>query len=185
MAGKIWGSHGNNQCSVPEDLPGPAGRRPLPGQAPPRDAALGGDRTLPAEPAIYIVEDDDAVRDSLQVLMGVKGLRVEAFASGIEFLEAVVPGVSGCLLIDFELPDIDGLVVLERLRARKIRLPAIMITGYSDDLLRRRAMAAGVVDFVLKPFAVAHVMDRVEAALLGTSERWTAEDDRPVDPDPV
>ncbi len=136
--------------------------------------------SVPATPTIYVVEDNDAVRDSLLVLMRVKGLRVEAFASGIEFLEAVVPRVTGCLLIDFQLPDINGLVVVEQLQARKIRLPVIMITGHGDDLLRHRAMAADVVDFVLKPFAVSNIMDRVEAAL-ALSERWTAEDERPGD----
>ena len=137
---------------------------------------------MTAESIIYVVEDNDAVRDSLVVLMSIKDWKARAFASGIEFLEAVRPAIPGCLLIDFQLRDLDGLAVIEELKARNIRLPVIMITGHADEYVRRRTRDAGVVGLVEKPFAFTNVMNRVEAAL-ALSERQMAADHRPHGPE--
>lgn len=127
---------------------------------------------MSAKAIIYIVDDNSAVRDSLAVLMAAKGLETRSFASGREFLDAVAPVILGCLLIDFQLPDLDGLAVIEELKVRNIHLPAILITGHSDEYVRRRVRVAGVVALVVKPFVVTNVMDWVEVAL-AHSERGT------------
>ncbi len=132
---------------------------------------------MAVESIIYVVEDNDAVRDSLMVMMSIKGLKARDFASGAEFLEAVTPTIPGCLLIDFQLRDLDGLAVIEELKARNISLPVIMITGYADEYVRRRTRDAGVVGLVEKPFAFTNVMNRIEAAL-ALSERRMAADER-------
>ena len=103
-------------------------------------------------PTVFIVDDDEAVRDSLRVLLEAAGHRAESFASGKEFLTAMPSMAEGCLIVDVRMPGIGGLAVQEQLRDEHVLLPVIVITGHGDVALAVRAMKAGAVDFVEKPF---------------------------------
>ncbi|HEY0832474.1 MAG TPA: response regulator, partial [Azospirillum sp.] len=107
---------------------------------------------MPAEPTVFVVDDDDAVRDSLQVLLECAGFRVESFASPADFLASDAPRRAGCLLVDVRMPEMSGLEVQERLAGAGHALPVIVMTGHADVPLAVRAMKAGAVDFVEKPF---------------------------------
>jgi two-component system, LuxR family, response regulator FixJ len=117
------------------------------------------------QPTLFIVDDDESVRDSLQLLLESAGHRVRSFASGSEFLTAMPSAEDGCLIIDVRMPGIGGLDVQERLRVDGIALPVIVITGHGDVPLAVRAMKAGAVDFVEKPFAEEAILAAVERAL--------------------
>jgi len=103
-------------------------------------------------PCVYIVDDDEAVRDSLSVLLESKGYVVKGFASAPEFLAAAPSLPVGCLIVDIRMPEMDGLELQERLRSRALGFPMIVITGHADVPLAVRAMKAGAVDFIEKPF---------------------------------
>ena len=127
--------------------------------------------TLP-EPAVYIVDDDAAVRDSLAWLLSSVKLPVKAFASAEEFLDALDPVPTGCVLIDVRMPGTSGLQLQEILKKRAEHLAVIIVTGHADVPMAIRAMKAGAMDFVEKPFndqqvleLVAKVMDENTRAL--------------------
>ena len=117
------------------------------------------------QPTLFVVDDDEAVRESLQLLLESAGHRVRSFASGSEFLTAMPSSEDGCLIIDVRMPGIGGLDVQERLRVERIALPVIVITGHGDVPLAVRAMKAGAVDFVEKPFTEQAILAAVERAL--------------------
>lgn len=117
------------------------------------------------QPTLFIVDDDEAVRESLQLLLESAGHRVRSFASGGEFLTTMPSSGDGCLIIDVRMPGIGGLDVQERLRVDGIALPVIVITGHGDVPLAVRAMKAGAVDFVEKPFTEQMILAAVGRAL--------------------
>jgi two-component system response regulator FixJ len=117
------------------------------------------------QPTLFIVDDDEAVRESLQLLLESAGHSVRSFASGSEFLTAMPSSEDGCLITDVRMPGIGGLDVQERLRDEHIALPVIVITGHGDVPLAVRAMKAGAVDFVEKPFTEQAILAAVERAL--------------------
>jgi two-component system response regulator FixJ len=123
---------------------------------------------MPDTPIIFIVDDDEAVRDSLQTLLDVEGYRTEVFDSGLAFLEAYGAERAGCLLADVRMPDMSGLDLQEILRERSSRLPVIIITGHGDVPMAVRAMKAGAVDFIEKPFSETTILDGVKRALAVT-----------------
>jgi two-component system response regulator FixJ len=120
---------------------------------------------MPPELTVFIVDDDDAVRDSLQVLLESADLPVEVFASPTAFLNSPAPARAGCLLVDVRMPEMDGIAVQERLRAAKSPLPVIVMTGHADVPLAVRAMKAGAVDFIEKPFDDETIIETVRRAL--------------------
>ncbi|HYH20157.1 MAG TPA: response regulator FixJ [Azospirillum sp.] len=120
---------------------------------------------MPAEPTVFIVDDDDAVRDSLQVLLECAGFRVESFGSPSDFLASDAPCRPGCLLVDVRMPEMSGLEVQERLAEAGHALPVIVMTGHADVPLAVRAMKAGAVDFVEKPFDDEALIKGVRTAL--------------------
>lgn len=120
---------------------------------------------MPAEPTVFIVDDDDAVRDSLQILLECAGFRVESFGSPSAFLGSDAPRRAGCLLVDVRMPEMSGLEVQERLAEAGHALPVIVMTGHADVPLAVRAMKAGAVDFVEKPFDDDALIRGVRAAL--------------------
>jgi two-component system response regulator FixJ len=120
---------------------------------------------VPPERSVYIVDDDEAVRDSLSVLLGSKGYAVRSFGSALEFLAAAPSLPSGCLIVDIRMPEMDGLELQARLRARALGFPMIVITGHGDVPLAVRAMKAGAVDFIEKPFASERILDSLDGAL--------------------
>ena len=104
------------------------------------------------EQVVYVVDDDEALRDSLVWLLESQGFRVEAHASAEDFLEAWQPEFNGCLLLDVRMPGLSGLELHERLRARYCTLPIIFITGHGDVPMAVAALKKGAVDFIEKPF---------------------------------
>ena len=114
---------------------------------------------------VFIVDDDEAVRDSLEALLAAKGHAVEAYASGEAFLAAYKPEFCGCALVDLRMPGIDGLGVIERLKARGSTLPIVVVTGHGDVPLAVRAMKAGAIDFIEKPYNNRTILDAVRQAL--------------------
>ena len=123
---------------------------------------------MTAEPVVIVVDDDEAVRDSLSFLLDVAGYRARAFASGAALLAtplAPLAAGAGCLLLDVRMPEIDGVTTLERLRAAGFRIPTIIMTGHADVPLAVRAMKAGARDFIEKPFSDGAILAAVAQAL--------------------
>jgi two-component system response regulator FixJ len=120
---------------------------------------------MPADLIVYIVDDDDAVRDSLSVLLESKAYIVRSFGSAPEFLAAAPSLPVGCLIADIRMPEMDGLELQQRLIERSLHFPMIVITGHGDVPLAVRAMKAGAIDFIEKPFASEAILDSLGAAL--------------------
>ena len=120
---------------------------------------------MPRERPVYIVDDDEAVRDSISVLLESKGYAVRSFGSAPEFLTAAPSLPVGCLIADIRMPEMDGLELQQHLIDRSLQFPLIVITGHGDVPLAVRAMKAGAVDFIEKPFASEAILTSVEAAL--------------------
>jgi FixJ family two-component response regulator len=117
------------------------------------------------EPIVYVVDDDQAVRDSLRWLIESIGHRVEAFDHAQEFLDAYDSEQPGCLVLDVRMPGMSGLDLQDRLRDRGIQLPIIIITGHGDVPMAVRAMKSGALDFVEKPFSDQVLLERIQQAL--------------------
>lgn len=107
---------------------------------------------MASTPTVFVVDDDRAVRDSIQWLVESIGVDVETFDSPKRFLETCKPDRPGCLLLDVRMPDMSGVQLQEILRKRGFTLPVIVITGYGEVTTAVRAMKQGAVDFVEKPF---------------------------------
>lgn len=107
--------------------------------------------TEPSPRMIYIVDDDDAVRDSLRALLESLGFEVRDFHSARDFLAERKVDSSGCLLLDLHMPVMSGLDLLEHMRDNGPQLPTIVITGRSDAFLKERALRSGARDFIDKP----------------------------------
>ena len=131
----------------------------------------------PDSPTIFVVDDDDAVRDSLCTSLAASGYRSEGYESGPAFLAADVGGRPGCVLVDVRMPGMDGLELQQQLRTREIGLPVIFMTGFGEVALAVQAMKAGAVDFVEKPFSLDVLKDCIGRALArgATSQRRAAE----------
>ena len=120
---------------------------------------------MPANPVVHIVDDDEAVRQSLAFMLGSAGLPVRLYESASAFLEDLDPMLCGCLVTDVRMPDMTGIELLGRLKDKVPCLPAIVITGHGDVPLAVEAMKAGAVDFIEKPFEDEVLLRAVEAAL--------------------
>jgi len=116
-----------------------------------------------AEPAwtVFVVDDDAAVRDSLAFLLEAAGFAVRTFDSAEAFLDALRPDWAGCLLTDVRMPGLSGVELQETLARRGVELPVIVMTGHGDVPLAVRAMKAGAVDFLEKPFDDAQLIERL------------------------
>ncbi len=114
---------------------------------------------------VFVVDDDQAMRNSLKWLIESVGVAVESFASADDFLARYQTGRSGCLVLDVRMPGMSGLELLEHLVARKIRIPVVIITGHGDVPMAVRAMKAGAVDFIEKPFNDEVLLDAIRRAL--------------------
>jgi two-component system response regulator FixJ len=120
---------------------------------------------MAAEPTIYIVDDDEAVRQSLAFLLKTAGIAAQSFDSAKAFLDAL-PGVtSGCVITDVRMPEITGIDLLRTLKQEKPDIPVIVITGHGDIALAVEAMKIGAIDFLEKPFDDDHLLGAVRAAL--------------------
>ena len=114
---------------------------------------------------ISIVDDDDSVRDSLQRLMRSVGLAVNVFASAEEFLNSDRLRYTDCLILDVRLPGMDGFDLQRHLANSHSEIPIIFITSHEDDELRARALNAGAIDYLLKPFNNKDLLDAIDEAL--------------------
>ncbi|MAU60278.1 response regulator FixJ [Parvibaculum sp.] len=114
---------------------------------------------------IHVVDDDEAVRSSLRMLLESAGFDVAAYASAADFLESYRSGLSGCVVADVRMPGMDGIQLQEELAQRHAHLPFIAMTGHGDVPLAVRAMKAGAVDFIEKPFEADDLISAVERAL--------------------
>ena len=114
---------------------------------------------------VFVVDDDDGMRQSLKNLIRSVGLRVEAFASAQEFLRSKLTDVPGCLVLDVRLPGLSGLDLQKRMADAGIEIPIIFITGHGDIPMSVRAMKAGAVEFLTKPFRDQDLLDAVQQAL--------------------
>lgn len=117
------------------------------------------------EPIVYVVDDDASVREALRNLFRSVGLRVEVFGSGGEFLQSRLADVAGCLILDIRLPRLSGLDFQVELAKAGIHIPIIFMTGHGDIPMTVRAMKAGAVDFLTKPFRDQDMLDAVTAAI--------------------
>ncbi|WP_247887343.1 response regulator FixJ [Azospirillum sp. SYSU D00513] len=114
---------------------------------------------------VFIVDDDEAVRDSLAILLESAGFQVESFDSPLAFLRSDAPSRPGCLLTDVRMPEMNGIEMQERLVREGRTLPVIVMTGHADVPLAVRAMKAGAADFIEKPFEDQQLIDSLRAAL--------------------
>lgn len=128
-------------------------------------AKVREDASMLKEPTVFIVDDDQAVRDSLCWLIEAAGLSVKAFNSAQEFLAIYDPQWAGCLVLDVRLPGMSGLELQRELAQRQVMLPIIIITGHGDVSTAVRAMKAGAIDFIEKPFSDDLLIHRVRDAL--------------------
>ncbi len=124
-----------------------------------------------AEPVVWVVDDDEAMRSSLKWLIESVGMRVESFDSADAFLRDHYPGRFGCLLLDVRMPGMSGLDLLEYMERERMMPPTIIITGHGDVPMAVRAMKAGAVDFIEKPFNDETLLDAIRHALAKEEER--------------
>ncbi len=129
---------------------------------------------------IAIVDDDDAVRESLQALLEVNGYAAVTYASAEAFLASFRQAKARCALVDLQMPGMDGLALLARLRELGAALPVVMVTGHGDVPLAVKAMQAGAVDFMEKPYSHQAILDTVQRALR-SGERTTGDDQATVE----
>ena len=120
---------------------------------------------MPPEPTVFVVDDDEAVRDSMKWLVESVGLRVEIFESAQAFLAGYDPGRPGCLVLDVRMPGMSGLELQERLAEEDIGIPVIVMTGFGDVPTAVRAMKTGAVDFIEKPFNDQAMLDLIHDSL--------------------
>ncbi|MDD9992271.1 MAG: response regulator FixJ, partial [Rhodospirillales bacterium] len=114
---------------------------------------------------VAVIDDDDAVRDSLSALLEAAGYDVDTYASGRAFLDALSRASPACALVDVRMPEMDGLELQRRLTDAAPSLPVIIITGHGDIAMAVRAIKAGAVDFVEKPFTDRTILDGIAQAL--------------------
>jgi FixJ family two-component response regulator len=119
----------------------------------------------PDDPVVLVVDDDPSLREALSSLLRSVGLRVEVFGSAPEMLQAPLPEVASCLVLDIRLPKRSGLDFQTELINSNIRIPIIFITAHGDVPMSVRAMKAGAVDFLTKPFRDQDLLDAVANAL--------------------
>ena len=129
---------------------------------------------------VYIVDDDEAVRDSLHDLMDSVGLKSQTFASCQDFLANYMPEQQGCLILDIRMPMMSGLELQEELNKRNTSLAIIFITGHGDVTMAVKAMSDGAQDFVQKPFRDQDLLDRINHTLGKCSKGYDLQQERQV-----
>jgi two-component system response regulator FixJ len=119
---------------------------------------------MPGSFVVHIVDDDEAVRQSLAFLLSTAGIPVRVYESATSFLAGLATLQAGCLITDVRMPEMTGLELLQQLRGKGIKLPVIVITGHGDIPLAVEAMKCGALDFIEKPFAEESILRAVRAA---------------------
>lgn len=126
-------------------------------------------------PTVHIVDDDNAVRESLALLLGLRGYATRRYASAEEFLGSVKPGTPGCVLLDLRMPGMSGLEAQSALSAKSIHLPVIILTAHGDVASARAALKNGAFDFIEKPVDDTALSSTIDAALNADAERQVRE----------
>lgn len=117
------------------------------------------------EPVVFVVDDDEAVRDSARILLASVGLRSQTFKTAHQFLLNTRPDVPSCLVLDVRLPEISGLDFQRELIEAGVSIPVIFITGHADIPMSVQAMKAGAVEFLTKPFRDQELLDSIQRAI--------------------
>jgi FixJ family two-component response regulator len=130
-----------------------------------RDGGRMNDEHSGSQSTVYVVDDDASVRRGLSNLIRSVGLRVEVFASASEFLAAKRPDAPACLILDVRMPGLSGLDFQTELTKARNRIPIIFITGHADIPMTVKAMKAGAIEFLTKPFRDQDLLDAVQVAL--------------------
>ena len=130
------------------------------------------------EPLVHIIDDDEAMRDSLLFLLDTAGFRVAASDSAAAFLKTIPDPALGCIITDIRMPDMTGLELIKVLRAEGHAYPVVVITGHGDVPLAVEAMKAGVVDFIEKPFDDETLLDAIRVAFRARTEQAGANPER-------
>lgn len=120
---------------------------------------------MKSAPVVFVVDDDPSVRSSLKFLIGTVGLHVETFDSAEAALQKLSPETAGCLVLDVRLRGLSGLDLQHELAARNCQVPIVFITGHGDIPMSVRAMKAGAIEFLTKPFRDQDLLDAVRIAL--------------------
>ena len=120
---------------------------------------------MPSKGKVYVIDDDEAMRDSLNFLLASTGFDVVLFESAQSFLDALPDLAFGCVLSDVRMPGIDGIELLNRMKARNSPLPIVIMTGHGDIPLAVEAMKLGAVDFLEKPFDDGRLVAMIETAI--------------------
>ncbi len=123
---------------------------------------------------VHIIDDDEAIRRSVAFMLKTSGYRVHCWSSGVAFLKEAKKAEPGCILLDVRMPEMDGLEVQAELTQRGITAPVVIVTGHGDIAIAVRAMKAGAVDFIEKPFQKDVLLTAIELAL----DRLTLAGDR-------
>ena len=126
------------------------------------------------DPIVYVIDDDESVRHSLEFLLDVAGIRVRSFASADAFLKSAPPLARACVVTDVRMPGMTGVELAEELRRRSAGTPVIVVTGHADVPLAIQAMKAGAADFIEKPFDDDVMITAIRDALARHSDEETA-----------
>jgi FixJ family two-component response regulator len=118
-----------------------------------------------AQPVVFVVDDDDSMRRALSNLIRSVGLQAETFATAADFLAVKLPDAPCCLILDIRLPGLSGLDFQAKLASAKIEVPIIFITAHGDIPMSVRAMKAGAIEFLTKPFRDQDLLDAIQAAI--------------------
>jgi FixJ family two-component response regulator len=130
---------------------------------------------MQVDPMVFVVDDDAGIREYLRLLIESVGLRARTYGSAREFLEDYDDEAPACLVLDVRMPGLSGLDLQDELSARKITLPIIMMSAYGEVPMAVRAMRAGAVDFIQKPFDGQALLDRMQDALAADARAREAE----------
>jgi len=122
------------------------------------------------EQTVFVVDDDAAVRDSIQELVESVGLQAEGYPSARAFLDTFQPQRPGCLVLDVRMAEMSGLVLQQRLNELGAKIPVIVLTGHGDVSMAVQAMKAGAIDFIQKPYPEQALLDSINAALAVDAE---------------
>jgi len=125
-----------------------------------------------SDPIVFVVDDDPSIREAVRRLIGSVGLRVETFGSTREFLAVKRPDAPACLVLDVRLPDVSGLEFQRELVDANVQIPIIFITGHADVPMTVRAMKAGAVEFLTKPFRGQDLLDAIQEAIAKDRAAW-------------
>src|ERR1700677_4889986 len=126
-----------------------------------------------SDPIVFVVDDDESVRDAVRRLIASVGLRVETFGSTREFLDSKRPEAPSCLVLDVRLPGASGLELQRDLTAANVHIPIIFITGHADVPMTVGAMKAGAVEFLTKPFRGQELLDAIQEAIARDRAAWS------------